>query len=160
VSYLRFTPEEFRAIQQACRSIKLSDDYFAFFRYFLIEALAGSSPGLAQRLAQCNAWKLRILYGYLREQRAARVQRSDEPSRGEKDEARVGLTVREWQAVRQASSLFFLHDGKQPSFQNYLVFAFRETTPGLAIKLAELGVHQITWLFREMKHRGAGRDGP
>jgi hypothetical protein len=155
MSYLRFTPDEYRAIRRACRSLDLSDDFFAVFKYFLVESLADTLPGLSQRLAQVPARKLRILYEYLKEHKTCRA-RSYGRFRGKKDEAWGGLTIRESQAVRQASDLFFLHEGSLPSFQDYLVFAFRETTPGLASKLARFSRHRIARLYQDVKKRSRG----
>jgi hypothetical protein len=149
MSYLRFTPEDFRAIQKVCRSIKLSDDLFAVFKYFLVESLTNSRPGLSQRLGKLPARKIRILYDYLREQKPSPVKKP----MGFTKKAGQGcaLTFGELQAVRKASGVFFLHDGALYSFQDYLVYAFQKTAPGLAAKLGHLNQQQIARLFREVK---------
>jgi hypothetical protein len=151
VSYLRFTPEEFRAIQQVCHSVNLSDDFFIFFKYFLFESLAGASPGLALRLAHLPARKRRILYQYLREQRASPVKNNEPLTK--KDETGCDLTFEELQAVRRASGPFFLHDGSLASFQDYLVYNLGETQPGLATKLARLHPRQIVRLYQQANKR-------
>jgi hypothetical protein len=149
VSYLRFTPEEFWAVRQACRPLDLGEGSFPAFQSLLVKSLAGAWPDLARRLADLPARGLRILFEYLRDRRPS-------PAGGEgppRDEWAGGLTFKEWQAVRQASSPFFLRHGSLPLFQAFLVCTMRETTPGLADKLARLSRPQIDRLYHEVRKR-------
>jgi hypothetical protein len=108
MSYLRFTPDEFRAIKQAYDSVELSDDFFVFFKYFLVESLSGMLPFLAMRISRFRRPQLELLYGFIRRQKASEVK-----SRGQtrREECECGLTSEELQAIRRASGPFFLHDG-------------------------------------------------
>ncbi|HKB40493.1 MAG TPA: hypothetical protein VKD72_28975 [Gemmataceae bacterium] len=68
-TYLRFTPEEFRAIERACRVLPLRDDSFPAFRRSLAAAVAPHSVELATRVARFHSYQAGILFEYLREQR-------------------------------------------------------------------------------------------
>jgi hypothetical protein len=119
---------------------------------FLVESLAGAWPDLARRLADLPARRLGLLFDYLRVRRPA-------PAGGEgprRDEWAGGLTFKEWQAVRRASRPFFLRHGSLPLFQAFLVCTMRETTPGLAGKLARLSRPQIDRLYHEVRKRSWG----
>jgi hypothetical protein len=151
VTYLRFTPQEFQAIQHVCHSVKLSDESFAVFRYFLVETLDRALPGLINRLARLPARKLRILFESLRDHKRCVVKNHGGGTK--KDGRKHALTVEEMQAVRQASGLFFLFDGSQYSFQDYLVYAFIKTMPALAAKLARFSHQQIARLYHQAKER-------
>jgi hypothetical protein len=64
--HLRFTPAEYQTICRALEGIALSDDFFAVFKYFLVEALLDSAPRLAGRLALMSRSKTRLLFNHLR----------------------------------------------------------------------------------------------
>jgi hypothetical protein len=83
VSYLRFTPEEFRAIQRTCDSVELSDDFFAVFKDFLVESLSELLPILAIRIARFRRPQLRLLYRFLRRQETSEVGKRRRTRRGE-----------------------------------------------------------------------------
>jgi hypothetical protein len=148
MSYLRFTPKEFRAIRRACRSLDLNDDFFVVFKYFLVESLTGPSASLTQKLAHLPRHKLRILCDYLREQKPSSVEKHGWLRKGG---TQCALTFEELQTVRQVSGVFFLHDGSLHSFQDYLVYAFRKSAPGLAARLDHLSQQQIESLFYQVK---------
>jgi hypothetical protein len=65
--YLRFTPQEFRAIWSVCRPLRLSSDFFPVFKYFLVESLAETEPRLAGKVSHFNRKQTRLLFEYLRE---------------------------------------------------------------------------------------------
>jgi hypothetical protein len=94
-----------------------------------------------------------MLFEHLRVRRPSPVG-GEGPRR---DESMGGLTFTEWQAVRQASGPFLLHDGSLPSFQDYLFFTLREITPDLADKLARLSRPQIARLYHEVRKWSRGR---
>jgi hypothetical protein len=150
LSYLRLTPEEFRAIWQKCDSVKLSGDFFAVFRYFLIESLSDTLPDLAIRIRRFRRFELILLYRFLRSQRMLAAKSRERTPRA-KDE--YGLTAEQLQAVRRASGPFFLYDGCPGSFQDFLAYNLRETRPGLAAKLARLGSRQVARLYQLLKQR-------
>src|SRR5438552_1533807 len=98
--YLRFTPDEFRAISEVCRSIKLTDDFFPLLQYFLVESLTGTFPSLAERIAHFRGPKLTLLYGYLSKQRKNRKSAATP----------AAWTFEELQAVYQASLSYQPHN--------------------------------------------------
>ena len=150
MSFLRFTPEEFRAIRQACDAVHLSGDFLAVFKYFLVEALDDTLPDLATRIRRFRRSQLVLLYGFLRQQRTA-AAKSQEQTRTEEGEC--GLTAEELQAVRYATDPFFLHDGDLGSFRDFLLYNLRETRPRLAAKLAQLRPRQMVRLYQQAKRR-------
>jgi hypothetical protein len=150
LSYLRFTPEEFRAIRQACDSVELSGDFFAVFKYFLVESLSDTHPDLATRILRFYRPQLVLLYAFLRRQRTSAAKNRG-PTRREEHE--YGLTTEELQAVRHASGPFFLYDGYLGSFQDFLLYNLGETRPSLAAKLARLDPRQVAGLYHQMKQR-------
>jgi hypothetical protein len=150
MSYLRFTPEEFRSIRRTCDLVELSDDFFAVFKHFLVESLSATLPILAIRIAGFRRPQLRLLYEFLRHQKTLEV-RSREGNRRGADEC--GLMFEELQAIRRASGPFFLHDGSLGSFRDFLVYHFGKTRPGLAAKLARLGPRQIARLYHQANKR-------
>ena len=141
--YLRFTPEEFRAIRQACDAVDLSGDFFAVFKYFLVESLSDTLPDLAIRIARFRRSELELVYRFLRRHQTS-------PGRAEDE---CGLTSEELQAIRRASGPFFLHDGSLGSFQDYLVYNLSKTRPGLATRLSRLRPRQIARLYQQVQSR-------
>jgi hypothetical protein len=150
MSYLRFTPEEFRAIRRTCDSVELSDDFFAVFRYFLVESLSDMLPILAIRIARLRTSQLLLLYGFLRRQKTSEVRNRGLTRRGADE---WGLTFEELQVIRRASGPFFLHDGSLGSFQDYLVYNLSKTRPGLAAKLSRLRPRQMARLYQQANKR-------
>jgi hypothetical protein len=150
LSYLRFTPEEFRAIRQACDPVHLNADFLAVFKYFLVEALDDTLPDLATRIRRFRRSQLVLLYGFLRQQRTAAAKSQAQTRR---EESECGLTAEELQAVRYASDPFFLHDGYPGSFRDFLLYNLREARPRLAAKLARLHPRQIARLYQQAKRR-------
>jgi hypothetical protein len=150
LSYLRFTPEEFRAIRQACDSVHLSDDFFAVFKYYLVELMSDTLPDLAQRISRFRRPQLELLYGFLRRQKTSKAKRRRQAGSGE-DACR--LTSEELQAVMRASGPFFLHDGSLGSFQDYLVHILSEARPSLAARLARFRPRHIARLYHQANDR-------
>jgi hypothetical protein len=146
MSYLRFTPEEFRAIRRTCDLVELSDDFFVFFRYFLMESLSGMMPLLAIRIARFRRAQLELLYRFVRRQKTSEIRSRGQTGREEGD---CDLTSEELQVIRSASGPFFLHDGSLGSFLGYLLCRLGKTRPGLAAKLARLRPRQIARLYRQ-----------
>jgi hypothetical protein len=76
LSYLRFTPSEYEAICRVVSCIKLSDDFFPVFKYFLVESLIEIHPELAGRLALLRRGKMKLLYRHLRDRKRSKTERS------------------------------------------------------------------------------------
>jgi hypothetical protein len=71
-TYLRFTPEEFWAIDRSCRTLPLTDDSFPAFKRSLAAAVAPHSAELAARVARFHSYQAGILFEHLRQQRGLR----------------------------------------------------------------------------------------
>jgi hypothetical protein len=148
LSYLRFTPQEFRAIRQACDPVHLNADFLTDFKDFLVEALDDRLPDLASRIRRFRRPQLVLLYGFLRQQRTAAAKSQAQTRR---EDGKCGLTAEELQAVRYATDQFFLYDGDLGSFRDFLLYSLRETRPRLAAKLAQLRPRQIARLYQQAK---------
>jgi hypothetical protein len=152
LTYLRFTRTEFRALESACRGRELSDRFFPRFKTFLVRALVGSHPELADRIAGFYTWQVGIVFEYLKEHR--RAARGRRRGRGGPD----GLTAAECDAVAQALAAVEAEDRFLTSYQHFLVRHFRDVAPGLAKKLARLDGRQIERLHEQVRRRRR-RDG-
>jgi hypothetical protein len=140
--YLRFSPDEYRALTAACRGLRLTDDFFPCFKYFLLETLTATCPHLADRISGFRRPALAILYHHLRDARAkARAGRS----------TTADWTFEEWQAICTASRLHQPHNRLWPSLQEFLVRRFRKKQPGLAERIRRLSPDQVEQLRQQMK---------
>jgi hypothetical protein len=140
VTYLRFTGLEYRGIAAACRSVRLSDDFFPRFKYFLVEALFDSFPDLAQRIALFRTYQLGILFEYLKRQRAAAALRHGQATTPEATQG--NLTVEELQTIVRVSRPLWRPDGSPPSIGAFLVH-----------KLARFSDRQMKRLYQRVKER-------
>src|SRR5690242_12410036 len=68
--YLRFTPQEYRAICRACRSTNLPDEFFDAFQHFLVDALLQAWPELAAGLSRLDPVHLHLLFEHLQLRKA------------------------------------------------------------------------------------------
>jgi hypothetical protein len=152
MGYLRFRPEEFQAIWRACAPIDLSDDFFAVFKYFLIESLSRQAAALAQRVAQLSRRELRILYEHLRERKKAGRPRRGRPGDGGPP-GRGELSAEEVEAVARVCRPFVFHQRFLGSFRAFLVRILGKTEPELARKLTRLSERQIERLYEQVKRR-------
>jgi hypothetical protein len=138
LSYLRFTPSEYRALALLCRPLQLEDAFFRDFKAYLVRTLLESLPELAKRVALFTNAKLRILFDHFREQ-------------GRKGPA--GFTTEELRLLTQACNSLvhphrFLH-----YYKHTLVRHFRKTHPVLAVKLARLSEDHFREVYRRVRER-------
>jgi hypothetical protein len=148
VSYVRFTPEEFQDIQEACRPVHLSPDYLGVFKYFLIESLQERSPQLAQRIRRFRRQQVEILFSYMQKLEAMAAQGGSPAVAPDGDEH---LTFEEVQAVRKASTMFLPSTAFQQVFRAFLIRCFQDTAPELAQKLARLSEAQVRRLYQQVE---------
>ncbi len=138
LSYLRFTPLEYRALCQLCRPLDLADDFFPNFKNFLVTALRDDLPELANRIAQFRRGQLRILFDHVRRPKAK------PPS---------GLSQEEFRALSQACNSLvnphrFLH-----YYKDSLIRHFQKSKPDLARKLTRMTDQQFQELYGRVKER-------
>jgi hypothetical protein len=138
LSHLRFTPAQYRAVCQLCRPLELDDDFFPDFKAFLVQALLGDLPELAQRIALLGPDQLRLLFHHVRSRKAV---------------VKDCFTPEDFRALCRACHAAvrphrFLHYYKET-----LTRHFQKTRPSLARKLERLSDEQ----FRELYERVRGR---
>jgi hypothetical protein len=153
MTYLRFTPKEFRAVRLACRAMDLHKPFTGGFKLTLVQALLGSAPELAHRLTRLSRRQLELLYGHLQERR----QRPAGHHRPAESEAGDGLTAEEFQAVARACPPFVLQARFLPLFKRFLARHFGRAAPALARKLARLSDRQVERLYGQVTGTGSGR---
>src|SRR5262249_23027512 len=107
MTYLRFTPAEYRSIRRACRSADFADHFFPGFQRFLVQALLPGSPELSQKISRLYRYQIGIIYEYLKGRRSAREE--------------LRLTPAEFQAVVQVCEPFVFHQRFLSSFRAFLV---------------------------------------
>jgi hypothetical protein len=152
LSYLRFTPGEYRALCQLCRPLDLHRLDAAELRAFLIPALAGTLPTLGERIAAFHDRELRLLHEHLRERKEARSSTS----------ARVtvaGLSPEEVTALAEAFRSYPFLSRFIRFLRGSLVQYFRENYPNLAAKLARMNDHDFEQLHTQMQTRRKGGPG-
>jgi len=150
-TYVRFTPEEYKAIRAACRALDLSrPDLFPLFPYFLVRALKDTAPGLADRIARFGPYRVRLLLEHLRAQRNAGAS---DPGPA----ARQDLTAEEWRAVSEAARAYLIPPGYPDLFRAFLAHSLRKTAPELSRKVARLGDDLIEQVYARVKAAPTGR---
>ena len=152
-TYLRFTPQEFQAISQACRPLDLVGGVsLPAFQRFVAEALRGTRPALADRIARFRKYQVGILYEHLKEQRASGAGPAGRAAEA-KGPAGCDLTAEEWRALSQAGELFRLQGGPPSSFKGFVLQQLGAASPALAQKLARLSDYQIAKLYHQARAR-------
>src|SRR5581483_1197225 len=149
-TYLRFTPQEFRAISQACVSLDFGGDLFSGFKTFLIDSLSPRFPTLATRIAHIPRSHVGIIYEHLKGERASMVQPS-QGLQGERDGPELHLSGEDRKIVTRAAEFLWLHDECLPSFKVLLVRLVEERSPVLARRLARLTDHELEALCRQVQ---------
>jgi hypothetical protein len=66
VAELDLTPEQFRAVADACAHVRLGEEAPPSFLPFLVERLRPGSPALADRLARASPEEVQRLFDRLR----------------------------------------------------------------------------------------------
>ncbi len=152
VTYVRFTPQEFRAISRVCASLNFSDDAFPAFKAFLTDSLGPGFPALASRISRLDDCQIGLIYEHLKGQRAPAAQ----PGRDRR--AAAGgqgphLAGEDRKALARAAAFLRLHDECLPSFKACLVRLVGESSPALASRLARLTDHEVEALCRQVEGR-------
>jgi hypothetical protein len=150
-TFLRFTPQEYRAILQACAPLELGAGSFNGFQGFLVQSLATPFPALASRVAHFRRRQVLILLRHLKGARSAMV-RQDGPARAGGTRP-PHLTVEEAGIVSQAAGFLWLHDECRPSFKVCLLRLVEERSPRLARRLARMSDREIEALCRGCQRR-------
>lgn len=152
MSYLRFTPGEYRALCQLCRPLNLTRLDAKELRAFLVPAIAGTLPALGERIAALGDRELRLLHEHFRERQDTRAPQSSK-------ESIAGLTSEEAAALAEAFRSYPFLSRFIRFLRGSLVQYFRESMPGLATRLARMDDRGFEHLYAQMQTRGKGDPG-
>jgi hypothetical protein len=145
LSYLRFTPDDYRLLARACRHVQLGGCSRAAFNRLLVESLSSSSPGLAQRIACLRRTELSLLYDHFRERLRPTAEGDRQGS--DVDGGEQGFTPGELRVIAEACLSAPFHVRFVRPFKRVLVELFQEAWPALAQKLARLSGSQFERLY-------------
>ncbi|HZY85504.1 MAG TPA: hypothetical protein VFE78_11790, partial [Gemmataceae bacterium] len=67
MSYLRFSPDDYRALRRICSSHPTHALHRRSFKSLLLSSLSTARPALAQRIAQLNGRRLGLLFDHFRQ---------------------------------------------------------------------------------------------
>jgi hypothetical protein len=134
VSYLRFTPDDYRALASLWETLSLRHETPYTVKRRLVEALAQSHSGLAVRLAGFHTRQLRVLCDHLR---------------GRKPIGRHGLNAGELRLLTRAAGGLLSHVRFIQPMRRFLVQHFRDKHPSLAEKLHTMSLGQFELLCRQ-----------
>jgi hypothetical protein len=145
VSYLRFSPAEYRAIARLCGPLDLRQPRLAAFQRFLADSLADTFPSLAARLAGFRRHQVKILYDHLR--------KSADPAA----DVPPHFSAEELQTLAAACRPLWGHARFAGLFHRTLVRSLQDSSPGLARKLDLLTRSQFQALCERVQgqHRGS-----
>ena len=146
MSYLRFSPDEYRAICRLAEQIPRGGMGLSALQHFLVANLPLAQLDLANRVARLDDLQMQLLHEHLR------GQSLEDALAGEWD----GFTEAELEAVADVWDSFPYPNRFLRHFREPLVRLFSDTFPGLARKLARMSEHQFTRLYDYVKGRGEG----
>jgi hypothetical protein len=145
MNYLRFTPDEYKAIERVRHSHRFADTSFAGFKRFLVTALAPRLPPLAQRVSCFAPYQIGILYEHLKKQRKA--QGPPDRAVDAKGEPKYVLSVEHFKVVVKACQSFVFHKRFLSSFRAFLVRRLKDTAPDVGDQVAGLSDKQVEVLY-------------
>jgi hypothetical protein len=134
-TFLRLTPDEYRAIADAYPHLPPRGGYGAL-RSALADALRGRHPGLAARVARLSTRQVGLLRDHLEGRRPTVLTAAGEE-----------LTWREWQEVAHAGACYCLLEGGPHGFREFLLRHVGGSSPPLAGKLSRLEDYEVTRLY-------------
>ncbi len=142
MAYIRFTPDEYRAIACLCRPLNLGKTRPRFLKRLLVASLANSDPRLAERIARLSPEQLSVLITHLHKPTPA-----EQPH---------GLTEAEVELVAEAGGLLIGHTRFTHVLKRTLVRRLVEWHPTLAAKVERLAAQQFGLLCQEANERARG----
>ncbi len=145
MSYLRFSPADYRRIAAACLARHLSPRNPAAFRRRLAAALTREAPALAWRIALLRDAEIRLLGDSLRGREAP------PPSARPRAAAR-GLTPAEWMLFTETCAACPLPARFARVWKGMLLETLWEIAPGLARKLDGLSAWEFEGLVTQAIH--------
>jgi hypothetical protein len=146
MSYLRFSPEEYRAICRLAKDIPLSGADLPALKHFLVAYLPLDQLRLAKRIGHLDNRQMRVLYEHLKDQRQAGAVQS----------GRHAFTAEELKMVGEACDSLLYPVRFLRFFRNTLVEHLHGIDPSLARKLGRLSERQFERLYEHLKGRRKG----
>ncbi len=149
MTYLRFTPDEYRCLVQAGSSWQRHIRRPRQFKRLLVQELRYVSPDLAQRIADFRWAELRLVLRHFAER--ARAATESIPTDPLHD-----FELLEVMMIAEECAAAPIDVRCVRRFQQFLVNRLLESWPILAGKLACLSVKQFERLFKQVSERGRG----
>ncbi len=140
MSYLRFAPDDYRALVHACCQLDPGSHRRPAFKRLLVESLEGASPTLAERIARLRSSEVRLLHDHFRER--------SRPVNPWHDFAPEELRALEEACAAAPFTVRFVRP-----FKRFLAEQFQETWPELARKVSWLSGHQFERLYEQLTAR-------
>lgn len=136
MSYLRFSPAEYRAVSRICRRLDLGSYDPPTFQRVLALALSDASPMLAERIGRFERAEVRLLYDHLR----VEVKGAQPPFPSE-----------EWRKLGEACESVPATHRFAHQIQRAVVRSLRPAAPGLSRKLSRMSISQFVRLFEQVR---------
>jgi hypothetical protein len=146
MSYLRLSPEEYRALCRLCEQLPLGATGLTAFRHFLVAYMPLEQLDLAKRIARLDDLQMRLLY----EQLLSQYPSDALPGGWE------AFTEAELKAVADAWESFPYPIRFLRHFRTPLVHLLSDGSPDLARKLAGLNERQFRMLYEYVRGRKEG----
>jgi hypothetical protein len=146
MSYLHFSPEEYRVLCRLGEQLPLAATGFTAFRHFLVAHMPLDQLALAKRIARLDDRPLRLLQQHLLGRRQAEAREGDTLTFAEEELQLLTQTI-DW--PRQPLRFLWL-------FQKSMVQRLRDHSPSLARKLARLSARQFEELYEHVRGRKEG----
>jgi len=140
LTHIRFTPGEYRLIDDCCRRGRLGERHQPAFRRLLVESLRAPSPALACRVARLGRGEVALLYRHFHP--------------GPPAPAGPELTAEEMRTLAAACLNAPFHVRFARAFKRLLVEMLEGPQPRLAHKVARMSGHQFERLYEQLSQRG------
>jgi hypothetical protein len=137
LSYLRFTPDEYRTIADLCRELDLCGRHQPAFHRLLVQALRDVSPALATRIARLGRTKVGVLYWHFRE-RPTIIRTPPQ------------FTAQDMRLLAEACHMVPFRVRQVRPFKHVLIELFQEEWPALARKLTRLSGCQFEEIYEQV----------
>jgi hypothetical protein len=146
MSYLRFSPEEYRVLCRLSEQLPLGGTGLTALRHFLVAYMPLDQLALAKRIARLDNRQMRLLYEHLLGQSQTNAPAGKRPT----------FTEDELKVISQA-----IDCPRQPLrflrlFQWSVVERLSDHSPSLAWKLARLSERQFERLYEHVRGRREG----
>jgi hypothetical protein len=142
MTYLRFSPEEYRSLCRFCQPpLPRGLDLLAF-KQLLLTTLSEAQPSLAERIAELDGHKLGLLFDHFAERASAGVPGGPHE-----------LSVKELQVLTQACRSYPATVRFLRPFQASLVELLGEVFPSLSRKLGRMSASQFERLYEQLTRR-------